>query len=222
MKGRMDEQRGSDGIGTVADSAPPSWNPVVLIRRLYDWVLHWAETPYGMPALALLAFAESSFFPVPPDVLLMALCLGAPTRSLSFAAVCSVASVAGGVLGYLIGWLVWEQVEGFFFAYVFGVEIFEKVGALYNANAFWAVFTAGLTPIPYKVFTIAAGVFDVNFSQFVIASAFSRSIRFFAIAGLIRAFGPPIRGFIDRYFNLLSIAFVALLVGGFLVVRWFL
>lgn len=218
----MDEQRGSDGIRTVADSAPPFWNPMVMIRRLYDWVLHWAETPYGMPALALLAFAESSFFPVPPDVLLMALCLGAPARSLAFAAVCSVASVAGGILGYLIGWLVWEQVGGFFFAYVFSVEIFEKVGALYNANAFWAVFTAGLTPIPYKVFTIAAGVFDVNFNEFIIASVFSRSTRFFAIAGLIWAFGPPIRGFIDKYFNLLSIVFVVLLVGGFLVVRWFL
>jgi membrane protein YqaA with SNARE-associated domain len=185
-------------------------------------VLHWADTPYGLWALAILALAESSFFPVPPDVLLMALCLGAPRRALTFAAVCSAASVLGGVLGYLIGYVIWDQVSGFFFSYVFSNEIFEKVAILYHDNAFWAVFTAGLTPIPYKVFTIAAGVFQIDFLQFAGASIISRSVRFFAIAVLIRIFGPPIRQFIDRYFNLLSIVFVVLLVGGFAVVRYLL
>lgn len=215
----------SDGLAREPESvaivaaAPPA-GIFGLVRRLYNWVLHWADTPYGTPALGVLAFAESSFFPVPPDVLLMALCLGKPRRSLWFAAVCSVASVVGGVFGYWIGSVIWDQVSGIFFSYVFSHEIFDKVSILYRDNAFWAVFTAGLTPIPYKVFTIAAGVFHIQFPLFVVASIVSRSSRFFAIALLIRFFGPPIRDFIDRYFNLLSIAFVVLLAGGFAVVRW--
>jgi membrane protein YqaA with SNARE-associated domain len=202
---------GSEGIGAL------SW-----VRRLYEWVLHWAATPYGVPALGVLAFAESSFFPVPPDVLLMALCLGAPKRSLYFALVCSIASVVGGAFGFLIGAFLWDQLSGFFLTYVFSEQIFDLVGAKYQQNAFWAVFTAGLTPIPYKVFTIAAGVFRIDFSEFVLASVFARSTRFFGIAALIYYFGPPIRTFIDKYFNLLSIAFVVLLAGGFAIVRWVL
>ena len=197
-------------------------NPLWLMRRLYDWVLHWADTAYSVWALAVIAFAESSFFPVPPDVLLIALCLGAPGRSLYFATVCSIASVVGGVLGYVIGSFIWVQVSDFFFSYVFSREVFDRVADLYHANAFWAIFTAGLTPIPYKVFTIAAGVFGVNFEEFLVASILGRSGRFFAVAGLIWACGPPIRNFIDRYFNLLSIVFVILLIGGFLVVKYLL
>lgn len=194
--------------------------PLGIVRWLYDWVLHWAETPYAVPALVVLAFAESSFFPVPPDVLLIALCLGAPRRGLHFAFVCSLASVLGGVGGYLIGWLIWTEVSGFFFAYIFRQELFYKVARLYNDNAFWAVLTAALTPIPYKVFTIAAGVFRIDFGEFLIASAVGRAGRFFAVAGLIRIFGPPVRVFIDKYFNLLTIVFLVLLLGGFMVVRW--
>ncbi|OGU09464.1 MAG: hypothetical protein A2W29_11380 [Gemmatimonadetes bacterium RBG_16_66_8] len=175
-----------------------------------------------MPALAVLAFAESSFFPVPPDVLLIALCLGAPARSFTLAVVCTAASVAGGIGGYAIGWLVWEQVSDFFFAYVFSRPLFERVAGLYQQNAFWAVFTAGLTPIPYKVFTVSAGVFRIDFGEFLLASALGRSARFFLVGGLIRFFGPPIKSFIDRYFNLLSIAFLVLLLGGFLVIKWLL
>jgi len=188
--------------------------------RLYRWVLHWADTPYGVWALAVLAFAESSFFPVPPDVLLMALCLGAPKRALLFALICSVTSVIGGCFGYLIGAFLWDHVSGFFLSYVFSPELFDLVGTKYNDNGFWAVFTAGLTPIPYKVFTIAAGVFRIDFGEFFLASVFARSTRFFAIAALIYHFGSPIRTFIDKYFNLLSVVFVVLLFGGFAVVKW--
>lgn len=217
----MSETSGEEGVALALEKPPLTWtNPFGWVRWLYDWVLHWAETPYSVPALVGLAFAESSFFPVPPDVLLIAMCLSLPKRSLRFAAFCSVASVVGGAFGYLIGWYLWEQVSGFFFNYVFSEHVFNIVAAKYNQNAFWAVFTAGLTPIPYKVFTIAAGVFDVDFREFIVASAFGRSARFFAVAGLIRIFGPPIRTFIDRYFNLLSIVFVVLLAGGFVVVRW--
>lgn len=202
--------------GAVHGHARPGW-----VRRLYDWVLHWADTPYGMTALFVLALAESSFFPIPPDPLLVALCLGAPKRSLRFAAVATVASVVGGVIGYGIGAGAWQVVEGWFYAYVPGVspEAFAQVQGFYDRYDFWAIFLAGLTPIPYKVFTLSAGVFDINFGVFVVASVLSRGLRFFAVAGLIYRFGPPIARFIDRYFDLLAWAFAILLVGGFIVIK---
>jgi membrane protein YqaA with SNARE-associated domain len=216
----MNEEQPREASLALDKTAIPWTDPFRLVRWLYDWVLHWAETPYGVPALAILAFAESSFFPVPPDVLLIALSLSIPRRALWYATVCTVASVIGGIFGYLIGWFVWEQVSGFFFHFVFSPELFHRVSILYNQNAFWAVFTAGLTPIPYKVFTIAAGVFKISFHEFILASICGRASRFFAVATLIRIFGPPIRAFIDKYFNLLSVVFVVLLAGGFFVVRW--
>ena len=194
------------------------------IRRLYDWVLHWADTPYGMPALALLALAESSVFPIPPDPLLMALCLGSAPRSLRFAAVATTASVVGGVIGYGIGALLWLGVSDWFFTYVPGVtpEAFASVQDLYLRWDFWAVFLAGLTPIPYKVFTISAGVFAINFPVFVLASVLSRGLRFFVVAGLIYRFGLSISSFIDRYFNLLTWAFGLLVVMGFVLIEFVL
>jgi len=194
------------------------------LRKLYDWVLHWAETPYGPLALFLLALAESSFFPVPPDALLIALCLGSIRKSWRFALICSVASVLGGALGYLIGFALWDGVSRFFFHYIpgFTPEAFETVLHHYNSSGFWYVFLAGFTPIPYKIFTIASGVFRLNFGLFMLASTISRSLRFFAVAGLFRKFGPGIKTFIDKYFNLLAIAFFLLLFGGFLVVKYLL
>ena len=191
------------------------------VRRLYDWVLHWAETPYGVAALFVLALAESSFFPIPPDPLLIALCLGAASKSLRFALVATSASVLGGIIGYGIGVGAWGVAEPWFYQYVPGVspEAFEQVQALYDRWDFWAIFFAGLTPIPYKVFTLSAGVFSINFGIFVIASVLSRSIRFFLLAGLIFKFGKPIASFIDRYFNLLAWIFGIMLLGGFLVIE---
>jgi membrane protein YqaA with SNARE-associated domain len=185
-------------------------------------VLHWAETPYGLPALALLTLAESSFFPIPPDPLLMALCLGAASRSLKFATVATAASVVGGMIGYGIGALVWLGVSDIFFAYVPGVtpEAFAGVQDLYLQYDFWAVFLAGMTPVPYKVFTISAGVFSINFPIFVLASVLSRGLRFFLVAGLIYRFGPSISSFIDRYFNLLTWVFGVLVVLGFVAVEF--
>lgn len=190
------------------------------IRRLYDWVLSWAYTPYGVTALVLLCFAEASFFPIPPDPLIMALCLGAPARSFRFAAWATGASVAGGIVGYLLGWGAWALVDDFFFTWVPGVtpEAFAAVQGLYNEYDFWAVFLAGLTPLPYKVFTLSAGAFAINFPIFIVASVLSRGLRFFLVAGLIWKFGPPVSRFIDRYFNLLTVIFGVLLVLGFLVV----
>jgi membrane protein YqaA with SNARE-associated domain len=192
-----------------------------LVRRLYDWVLHWADTPYGLPALAVLALAESSVFPIPPDPLLIALCLKASGRALRFAAVATIASVLGGLLGYAIGAVVWGSVSGFFFEYIPGVtpEHFATVQGYYDRWDFWAVFLAGLTFLPYKVFTISAGVFAINFPVFVLASVLSRGLRFFLVAGLIYRYGESIRLFIDRYFNLLTWAFGLLLVLGFVLIE---
>lgn len=203
--------------GPEAD-APPRPGPV---RRLYDWVLHWAYTPYGPLALFLLAAAESSFFPIPPDPLLLALCLGAPARSFRFAGLATLASVVGGILGYALGAVGWGLLGDFFYAYVPGVtpEAFASVQELYAQYDFWAVFLAGLTPIPYKVFTLSAGIFSINFAVFVLASALSRGLRFFLVGGLIFQFGPPISRFIDRYFNVLTWIFGVLVLLGFIVVE---
>ena len=195
-----------------------------MVRRLYDWVLHWAHTPYGMPALLVLTFAESSFFPIPPDPLLVALCIAAPRRSFFFAAAATAGSVMGGVAGYWIGAGGWHIAQDFFFAYVPGVspEAFGRVQSLYDRWDFGAIFFAGLTPIPYKVFTLSAGVFRINFPIFVIASVLSRGLRFFVVAALIHRYGGPISDFIDRHFNRLTIAFGALVVLGFVVIQFVL
>lgn len=192
------------------------------LRRLYDWVLSWADTPYGAWALAVFAFAESSFFPIPPDVLLIALCLGQREKWLKFALVCSVASFLGGFAGYLIGWGAWATVDDFFFNYIWGFsrERFEHVRQLYETWDFWIVFAAAFTPIPFKVITISAGVFGINLPMFLIASSVGRAARFFLVAALLRKFGEPIHDVIDKYFNTVTIVFVILLVGGFYVLKY--
>jgi membrane protein YqaA with SNARE-associated domain len=193
-----------------------------MLRKLYNWVLHWAETRYAIPALILVAFAESSFFPIPPDPLLMALCLGIPKRSLMYAAVCSLASVVGGLFGYYIGWGIWEIVDDFFLTYVFSSDAFLYVSRKYEQNAFLAILGAAFTPIPYKVFTVAAGVFKIDIFTFILASAIGRSARFFIEGGLIYFFGVGIKTFIDKYFNILVTLFFILLVLGFLVVKYWM
>ncbi len=198
------------------------------IRKGYDWVLHWSETPYGPLALFVLAFAEASFFPIPPDPLLIALVLGSTKRAFRFAGYCATGSVLGAVIGYFLGyWLWWANgheftpLAQFFFTYVpgFTQERFFAVQRLYEDWNFWVVFTAGFTPLPYKVFTISGGALKVNFLYFLLASIVGRSGRFFLISALIWKFGPPIQQFIDRYFNWLVVMFTALLLAGFLVVK---
>jgi membrane protein YqaA with SNARE-associated domain len=191
-----------------------------LFKRLYDWVLHWAETPYAMPALFLLAFCESSFFPVPPDVLLIALAISIPKRSFRYALACSVASVLGGALGYLIG-LKFMELIGIPILEFYGyMDQFIRLKELFQAYDFWVVGMAGFTPIPYKVFTIASGACTIDFLRFMLASFVSRSARFFLVATLIYFFGEPIKGFIDKYFNLLSVLFFVLIVLGFVVIKY--
>ena len=211
------ENEAHDAVGAVAAGhGRPGW-----LRRLYDWVLHWADTPHGITALFLLAAAESSFFPIPPDPLLIALCLGASKRSLKFAGVATLASVVGGIIGYGIGAGGWTLLEGWFFTYVPGVsaESFARVQGLYDRYDFWAIFLAGLTPIPYKVFTIAGGVCRISFTTLVVASIIGRSGRFFLVGGLIYLFGDAVRTFIEKYLGWLTIAFTILLIAGFIAVN---
>lgn len=190
------------------------------LRRLYNWTADWAQRPSGKWALFIIAFVESSFFPIPPDVLLLALCVTAPTRSFQFALICSCGSVAGGMFGYLLGSMAWQTLQGVFIPYVFSQELFDKVQLLYQKNAFLAVLTAAFTPIPYKVFTIAAGVFDVNFFAFSTASAVGRSARFFLVGGFLYFFGPPVRVLIEKYFDLLAWALLLLGIAGFVAIKF--
>ncbi|MDR4506810.1 MAG: DedA family protein [Candidatus Brocadiaceae bacterium] len=188
-------------------------------RRLYDWTLHWAHTPYGSIALFVLAFCESSFFPIPPDVLLMALAFSIAKKSFKYAAICSFGSILGGCFGYFIGYGLFDLAGQPILNALGLMDKFTFVKEQYTKNAFAAVAIAGFTPIPYKVFTIAAGVCTVNFWTFLIASTISRAGRFFIIAGIVFLFGPKIKGFIDKYFNILSIAFVLLIIIGFLIIK---
>lgn len=167
-----------------------------------------------------IAVIESSVFPVPPDVLLLALCVGAPKRSLRFALICAAGSVLGGMLGYAIGYGAWHVVRDFFIPYVFPQAAFDKVAALYQGNAFVAILTAAFTPIPYKVFTIAAGVFGVNFWTLVVASVIGRSARFFLVAGMIFIFGARIKALIEKYFDWFAWALLALGIAGFAAIKY--
>lgn len=201
------------GMGTIAQR-------VIFIRRLYDWVLHWAETPYGSLALIILAFAESSFFPVPPDVLLIALAISIPKRSFFYALETSMASVIGGMLGYYIGLALMDIIGWRIIDFYNARQLFTELFKTFNEYNFWAVLIAAITPIPYKVFTISAGAANANFAVFMLASVIGRSIRFFAVGALIFLFGERIKGFIDKYFNWLSIVFIVLLVGGFILIKY--
>ena len=193
--------------------------------------MKWANTPYGTVALFILAFTESIFFPIPPDVLLIALALGASAKAFRFAFVCTIGSVSGAFIGYGIGHFAWLSANGEFTAFAnfffnnipgFSVSLFNSIKALFTQWDFWVIFTAGFTPIPYKVFTITSGVFDINLLMFSIASLISRGARFFLIAFLIWKYGANIKRFIEKYFNLLAMGFTVLLIGGFVLVRYLL
>lgn len=193
-------------------------------RRLYNWVIHFADTPHGERALFLLSFAESSFFPVPPDVLLAPLTLGAPKKWFRFAFACSIASVLGGILGYCIGMFLWSVIGDWVLANMGWAGLteanFDRFQGWYDRHDFKIVFVCGFTPLPYKVCTITAGIAEISFLWFLIASTVSRSARFFIVAGLMGWKGEKIRPVIEKYFNWFSLAFVALLIGGFLVIKW--
>ncbi len=195
-----------------------------IVRRLYNWVLSWAETPYGTPALFVISFVESSFFPIPPDVLQIALSVARPKRAFFYAAVSVVASVLGGIAGWWIGTTLWDSVSSFFFEYVpgFTPDNYALVERKYNEHAFLAIFTAAFTPIPYKVFTIASGVFDVALSTLIFASILGRGGRFFLVASAIFFFGPTVKTWLEKYFELATLVLLVVGALGFLAIKYML
>jgi membrane protein YqaA with SNARE-associated domain len=192
-----------------------------LHHRVYDWALRWSAHRHAQPALFFFAMAEASFFPVPPDVLLISMGLARPKRALWFAAIATAGSVIGGMIGYGIGWGLWQVIEPICFEHLgflgFTPENFELVQGKYRENAFLALFTAGFTPIPYKIFTVTAGVFGVSIPVFLIASTVGRAGRFLLVGALVGWGGPAIQPFIEKYLGWLTLAFVALLILGFVV-----
>ncbi len=198
------------------------WSPFAWLRFLYDWVASLADRRYAATALFLIALAESSFFPIPPDVLLIALAVTAHRRALWFAWVCTLGSLLGAAFGYLLGWQFYEWLGAPIVRFYAAEEAYLRVQQLYEEWNAIAVAVAGFTPIPFKVFTIAAGTFQVDFAVFMFAAAISRAARFFAVGGLIWWLGPQIQRLIDRYFNLLAVLFTLLLLAGFFLVQYVL
>lgn len=192
------------------------------MRRTKAWVEGYAEKPYAEWALFIIAFTESSFFPIPPDVLLIAMAVITPKKAFRYALICMVGSVLGGIFGYYIGMLFYETLGIPILTFYGAMGHYETVRGLYNEHAFWAILAAGVTPIPYKVFTIAAGAFEVSIWTLIIASIIGRGARFFAVAALFYFFGATIKKFIDKYFEILSIVFLVFLIGGFVFIRVFL
>jgi membrane protein YqaA with SNARE-associated domain len=201
-----------------ASAAPPPARPG-LMRRLYDWVLKWADTPYAVPMLFAISFAEASFFPVPPDVLLLPLCFALPKKSLRFATWCLLASVLGGMAGYGIGYGFWDVAHDWFIPHLFSQAAFDRVKATYLDNAFMIIVAKGFTPIPFKIVTITAGVAHVPFATFVAASVICRSMRFYLLGTLIYFFGPAVRPFVEKYLGWLLMGTLVLLVGGFVALK---
>ncbi len=190
------------------------------IKKLYFWTLHWADTAYALPMLVLLAFAESSFFPVPPDVLLMALCFSTPKKWLKLGLWCTFASVVGGLLGYYIGWGLYEGVGQRIVDFYHGQPVVDQVQVWYAQYGFWGILVAAITPIPYKVFTIASGMMHFDLPQFILASVLGRGFRFFLVAGLIRLFGQRIKPFLEKYFEWLMLALLAAGILGFVAIKF--
>lgn len=192
------------------------------LRRLYDWVLQWTQHPQALWALFILAIAESSFFPIPPDILLIAMCFAMPKRSFRFSLICTIGSVIGGGIGYLIGYSFMDWI-GHPILEWYGIgNQFERIRELYVRYDFWIILTAAFTPIPYKVFTIAAGTCSIPLVPFFIASIVGRGGRFFLEATFIHFWGERAKIFLERYFNWITFGILALLVLGFLLVRWVL
>lgn len=191
-----------------------------MLRTLYDKTLAWSGHRHAIWILAAVSFTESSFFLVPPDVLLIPMVLAARTRWFKIALVCTVASVLGGLFGYAIGAFLFDSVGQPILAFYHAAEKFDAIRAAYNDNGVWIVFTAGFSPIPYKIFTIASGVTGMDPWSFALASAVGRGARFFLVAILLWKFGAPIQAFIEKRLGLLALLFCALVVLGVLALKY--
>ena len=191
-----------------------------MLRRLYAWTMSLSATRYAPLALGAIAFAESSFFPLPPDVLLIPMVLARPQRAWLYAAICTAASVVGGLLGYMIGSLLYDSLGQWvisFYGEAAQMAAFREAYAQWGA---WIILIKGMTPIPYKIVTIASGFAGYNLGLFIVLSIITRGLRFFIVAGLLRRYGEPIRHFIEGRLELVATAFVVVVIGGFVVARY--
>lgn len=191
-----------------------------MLRRLYDWTIRLAEHPHALWALAIVAFIESSIFPIPPDLLMIPMIIAAPSRAFLIAFVATVASVFGGIAGYFIGAFLFDSVGLPVLEFYGKTDGFDEFAARYNEWGAWAVLFGGLTPLPYKLFTILSGTTGLNLPIFIIASIVARGLRFFIVAALLWKFGPPVREFIEKRLGLMFTLFCILLVGGFAALKY--
>ena len=191
-----------------------------MLRRLYNWTLGLAGHRHALWALAIVSFAESSIFPIPPDILMIPMLLARPNRAFLIASVCLIASVLGGIAGYAIGALFYDQIGAPILAALGKADAMAEFNARFNDLGFWPVLIAGLTPFPYKVITIMSGWTGLPLGTFIVTSIIARGIRFFVIAALLRQFGAPLRDFIERRLGLMFTVFIIILLGGFYAVRF--
>jgi membrane protein YqaA with SNARE-associated domain len=200
----------------MPEEKPPGW-----IRRLYHWTVSWADKPGGTHALFWIAFAESSFFPIPPDILLMALCFGARHKWAKYAFICTAGSVLGGIAGWLIGWGLSDTVA----APLLGMfdpsgHTQEKIKVWYDTYGFAGILIAAITPIPYKVFTIFSGMMNYSLPLLILASILGRGFRFYVVSAIIRIFGPTVKPFIEKHLEWCFLAGTGLLIGGFVIIKY--
>jgi len=189
-------------------------------RKLYDWTIHWAKTKHASWALFGIAFMESSFFPIPPDVLLIPIVIANRAAWARRAIICTLGSILGALFGYAIGWMFYETIGNAIVNTYHLEKVVQLIGDKYQQNAFITVFTAAFTPIPYKAITITAGLFKIPLNTLVVASVLGRGGRFFSVALALRLFGKKIADSIEKYFDIFSVAFVVLLVLGFLLLKF--
>lgn len=193
-----------------------------MIRALYDWTMRAASHKHAVPSLFGVSFVESSFFPIPPDIMLIPMVLAERAKAWFFALVATAGSVLGGIAGYLIGYFLFDAVGKPLLEFYGYAEKFASFAAQYNEYGAWIVFFFGVTPFPYKVITIASGATALNIGVFMLASVLSRGLRFFVVAALLYWFGPPIRSFIEERLGIVFTIFVVLLFGGFVAIRYLL
>jgi membrane protein YqaA with SNARE-associated domain len=190
-----------------------------MFKRLYDWTLSLANRPSAPYALSAISFAESSFFPIPPDIVLAPMALAKPNRAYHYAFICTVASVLGGLAGYAIGVYFWDSIGQWLIALYGGKDKIDSLLALYREYGALLILIKGLTPIPYKFVTIASGIAGYDLFWFIVLSIITRGIRFFAVAGLINHFGGPIKAMMDKHGGLIMAVSLAFIIGGFFLVK---
>ena len=193
---------------------------MALLKRTYDWTMRVAAGRNALPALAVISFVESSFFPIPPDVLMIPMIIAAPHRAWRIAAICTLSSVLGGFLGYAIGYFAFEAIGEPVLRFYGATERYHELEALYQEWGAWLIIIKGATPIPYKLVTIASGAFHFDLLTFTVSSIISRGIRFFLLAALLWRFGEPVRGFVEERLTLVTTLFAIALVGGFVALRY--